>query len=59
VPAQAFSGLYPYPVHHPYDQYSMVDFEDVDAAQWPLFDRVRGQVAILEPGDVLHVPRYW
>lgn len=57
---QAFRGLYPYPVHHPYDQYSMVDFDRPDTAAWPKFlSGVRGRCCILEPGDLLFVPQYW
>ena len=59
-PGQAFEGLYPYPVHHPYDRYSMVDFEAPDAGLWPKFGGgVRGVAAVLHPGDVLYVPAYW
>lgn len=58
-PSQAFDGLYPYPVAHPYDQQSMVDFDHPDYGQWPKFSRTHGMVCILEPGDVLYVPRYW
>ena len=58
-PGQAFEGLYPYPVHHTYDGYSMVDFEVPDAGLWPKFSGVCGLSAILQPGDVLFVPQYW
>ena len=58
-PDQAFSGLYPYPVHHPYDHYSMVDFESPDFGLWPKFGQVNALCAILQPGDVLFVPQYW
>ena len=56
---QAFQGVYPYPVHHPYDRYSMVDLDAVDAEEWPEFGSVRGCVCILEPGDLLFVPQFW
>jgi hypothetical protein len=51
--------MYPYPVHHPYDQYSMVDLDAVDAEEWPGFGGVRGSVCIMEPGDLLFVPQFW
>lgn len=35
APDQAFSGVYPYPVHHPYDRYSVVDWEDPELEHWP------------------------
>jgi len=58
-PEQAFEGMFPFPVAHPYDRYSMVDLENLDPGQWPGCVGVRGVVAILRPGDVLHVPAYW
>ena len=62
-PNLAFKGLYPYPVHHPYDKHSMVDFEASDEendALWPMFrEHVRGLECILEPGQVLYVPQYF
>ena len=58
-PDHAFRGLYPYPAHHPYDRYSMVDFDKPDLDKWPLFRDVRGISCILRPGDVLYVPRDW
>lgn len=58
-PEQAFSGLYPYATHHPYDRHSMVDLEAPDAGLWPKASGLRGVAAILQPGDVLHVPAYW
>lgn len=51
--------MYPYPVHHPYDRYSMVDLDCVDAEEWPAFGSVRGSVCIMEPGDLLFVPQFW
>eukprot|EP00887_Chlorella_sp_A99_P002105 scaffold21.g2105.t1 len=58
-PDQAFEGLYPYPVHHTYDGYSMVDLEAPDTGLWPKAARLRGRAAILQPGDVLFVPQFW
>jgi len=58
-PEHAFSGMYPYPVAHPYDGYSMVDLDDVNYGQTPAFSSVRGLCFVLEPGDVLYVPRGW
>jgi hypothetical protein len=58
-PACSFKGMYPYPVAHPYDGYSMVDFDDVDYGQTPAFNAVRGVSYILEPGDLLFIPRGW
>ena len=58
-PEQAFEGLYPYPIHHTYDRYSMVDLEATDLGLWPQAAGLRGLTAVLEPGDVLFVPAYW
>ena len=51
--------MYPYPVHHPYDTYSMVDLEKPDLGQWPHNSHVKGLCCILKPGDVLYLPAYW
>ncbi len=56
---QAFQGIYTYPVHHPYDRYSMVDLDRVDGDEWPGFAGVRGSTCILQPGDLLFVPQFW
>ena len=39
-PEHSFRGMYPYPVAHPYDGYSMVDFDDVNYGQTPAFSSV-------------------
>ncbi|DBA69067.1 TPA: hypothetical protein ACH3X2_013228 [Trebouxia sp. C0005] len=60
IPADcAFNGMYPYPVHHPYDGYTMVDLEHPDLAQWPKNADVKGLCCILKPGDVVYLPAYW
>lgn len=59
APHHAFAGLYPFPVHHAYDGYSMVDFDCPEWKQrWPMADTVRGAVATLRPGYGLYVPPY-
>lgn len=58
-PEWSFSGMYPYPISHPYDTYSMVDIEHLDPGKWPGCSMVQGFSAILSPGDVLFVPSYW
>lgn len=58
-PEFSFPGMYPFPVHHGYDRYSMVSLDDVDLGAYPAFSRVRGQKAVLRAGEVLHVPAYW
>lgn len=58
-PSQAFEGLYPYPVHHGYDSYAMVDLEKPELDRWPKAAGLRGIKALLHPGDCLFVPAYW
>jgi hypothetical protein len=59
-PSASYAGLYPFPVAHPYDGYSMLDdFTSPDLGAWPGFAGVRGEAAILAPGDVLLLPRNW
>ncbi|GMH34419.1 hypothetical protein BSKO_02253 [Bryopsis sp. KO-2023] len=58
-PRDAFEGIYPFPLHHPYDRYSMVDFEQIDEQMWPNFHKVKGAQCILQPGEVLFVPQFW
>lgn len=58
-PEHAFEGMYPFPLHHTYDRYSMVDLESPDLGLWPKSSGVRGVSCILQPGDVLFVPQYW
>ena len=58
-PQYAFKGMYSYPVHHPYDGYSMVDLQQPDLTQWPNNEHVKGLCCILTPGDVLYLPAYW
>ena len=40
-PHLAFRGLYPYPVHHAYDRYSAVDWEEPELEHWPAAAQVR------------------
>lgn len=34
-PELGFKGLYPYPVMHPYDRFSCVDWEEPELEHWP------------------------
>lgn len=58
-PEYAFKGMYPYPMHHPNDAYSMANLEEPDVQQWPGITDVKGQCCILQPQDVVFVPAYW
>eukprot|EP00041_Stephanoeca_diplocostata_P013714 m.242272 g.242272 ORF g.242272 m.242272 type:complete len:594 (-) comp19440_c0_seq1:267-2048(-) len=51
-----------YPTRMPYEEssvFSDVNIERPDAQRHPLFRSAIGYEAILEPGDVLFVPRHW
>eukprot|EP01135_Chromosphaera_perkinsii_P001324 Nk52_evm51s164 gene=Nk52_evmTU51s164 len=54
-----FKNLYPYPVHHPCDRQSRVDFEHPNYSKFPLFKDARAAEAVIGPGDVLYIPMYW
>jgi len=54
-----FTSLYPYPVHHPCDRQSQVDFEQPDYDRFPNLHDLKGYEIVLEPGDVLYIPLHW
>lgn len=54
-----FECLYPYPVSHPCDRQSQVDFEHPDYNRFPKFKDAKGWEAIVRPGDILYIPMYW
>ncbi|XP_055517848.1 hypoxia-inducible factor 1-alpha inhibitor isoform X2 [Leucoraja erinacea] len=58
-PPDQFDCLYPYPVHHPCDRQSQVDFENPDYERFPNFRNIVGYETVVGPGDVLHIPMYW
>uniref|UniRef100_UPI0035901BAF hypoxia-inducible factor 1-alpha inhibitor-like isoform X1 n=1 Tax=Myxine glutinosa TaxID=7769 RepID=UPI0035901BAF len=58
-PPEQFDCLYPYPIHHPCDRQSQVDFDDPDYDNFPEFRKVSGYETVVGPGDVLYIPMYW
>ncbi|XP_007897656.1 hypoxia-inducible factor 1-alpha inhibitor [Callorhinchus milii] len=58
-PPDQFDCLYPYPVHHPCDRQSQVDFENPDYERFPNFRNLAGYEAVVGPGEVLYIPMYW
>ncbi|MGH0117297.1 UNVERIFIED_CONTAM: hypothetical protein FKN15_013820 [Acipenser sinensis] len=58
-PPDQFECLYPFPVHHPCDRQSQVDFENPDYEKFPNFKHVVGYETVVGPGDVLYIPMYW
>lgn len=54
-----FCALYPFPVHHPNDRQSMVDFDRPDERRFPRFGAAAPLEATLQPGEVLYIPQYW
>lgn len=58
-PGQTFH-VYPYPIAHPMDNFAMIDVEQPDKERFPALRRAKALEAVLEPGDVLWLPRfYW
>ncbi|KAK7862279.1 hypothetical protein R5R35_006647 [Gryllus longicercus] len=58
-PPEQFECFYPYPVYHPHDRQTQVDFDRPDYNRFPKFREARGQEAVVGPGDVLYIPIYW
>nr|XP_039272674.1 hypoxia-inducible factor 1-alpha inhibitor-like [Styela clava] len=58
-PPDQFECLYPFPVSHPCDRQSQVDFDNPDFTRFPKFQHVKAIEAIVGPGDVLYIPMYW
>lgn len=58
-PPSQFECLYPYPVYHPHDRQSMVDFDRPEYSKFPKFKEAKGFEAVVGPGDVLYIPIYW
>lgn len=54
-----FRSLYPFPVGHPHDRQSQVDFENPDLDRFPRFNEIAGLEVAMEPGEVLYIPNYW
>ncbi|KAK3579440.1 hypothetical protein CHS0354_028240 [Potamilus streckersoni] len=54
-----FECLYPFPVYHPHDRQSQVDFDNPDSLRFPKFQDAKAFEAIVGPGDVLYLPMYW
>lgn len=56
-----FGCLYPWPVHHPQDRQSRVNFDCPDAGTFPRFQELRGRglEAVIGPGEALRIPPGW
>ncbi|XP_065829984.1 hypoxia-inducible factor 1-alpha inhibitor-like [Oscarella lobularis] len=54
-----YKGLYPFPIHHPHDRQSQVDFDNPNFEMFPRFREVHGYDTILGPGEVLYIPSHW
>lgn len=56
-----FGSLYPWPLHHPQDRQSRVDFDAPDVKAYPRYEELTGKglEAIVGPGDILHIPPAW
>jgi len=53
--------LYPWPVHHPQDRQSRIDFDNPDLECFPGYSELKGRgiEAVIGPGDILHIPPGW
>nr|ASL69981.1 factor inhibiting HIF [Strongylocentrotus purpuratus] len=58
-PPSQFDRLYPFPVHHPNDRQSQVNFDDPDFERFPKFRNAKAVEAVVGPGDVIYIPMYW
>ncbi|XP_038061273.1 hypoxia-inducible factor 1-alpha inhibitor-like [Patiria miniata] len=58
-PPSQFGCLYPFPVNHPCDRQSQVDFDNPDYEKFPKFRNAKGLQAVVGPGDVIYIPMYW
>ncbi|XP_028402003.1 hypoxia-inducible factor 1-alpha inhibitor-like isoform X2 [Dendronephthya gigantea] len=54
-----YKFLYPYPVYHPHDRQTQVNFDFPDFKKFPKFRNITGVDAVVGPGDVLYIPNYW
>lgn len=54
-----YKYLYPFPLHHPHDRQSQVNFDSPDFERFPKFNNITGVDAVVGPGDVLYIPNYW
>eukprot|EP00731_Ephydatia_muelleri_P017565 Em0010g663a len=54
-----FHRLYPYPVSHPCDRQSQVDFDEPDLERFPNFQDCEGYECTVRAGEVLYIPMYW
>lgn len=56
-----FASLYPWPVNHPQDRQSRLDFDAPDTKAFPRYSELmhEGLETVLGPGDVLHLPPGW
>ncbi|CAK8997809.1 Hypoxia-inducible factor 1-alpha inhibitor (Hypoxia-inducible factor asparagine hydroxylase) [Durusdinium trenchii] len=59
IPPEETFAVYPYPIHHPLDSFSMVDFDRPDLQRFDRFARLQCFEATLEPGGLLYLPKYW
>jgi len=59
IPPDQTFAVYPYPIDHPLDSFSMVDFDAPDLQRFDRFAHLKPFEVTLEPGDLLYLPKYW
>jgi hypothetical protein len=57
-PSQTYN-LYPHPVAHQMDNFTIADPEAPDTERFPALARARALETTLTPGEVLWLPRFW
>ena len=48
-----------YPIDHPLERHSQVDWNDPNIEQFPEFQHARANEVVLQAGDLLYLPTYW
>lgn len=54
-----YASLYPFPVHHPQDRQSQVNFDGPNFDMFPKFREAHGIQAVVSPGDIIYIPAFW
>eukprot|EP00164_Ancoracysta_twista_P003582 GFYU01004787.1.p1 GENE.GFYU01004787.1~~GFYU01004787.1.p1 ORF type:complete len:556 (-),score=72.85 GFYU01004787.1:243-1910(-) len=54
-----FRALSPFPLFHPCDRQTQIDYDNPDFERFPYLKEAHGMEVIVKPGDVLYIPPYW
>jgi ribosomal protein L16 Arg81 hydroxylase len=50
---------YLYPMKHPLERHTQVDWFSPDLTKFPNFEHVHANEVVLQAGDVMYLPTYW